>query len=154
MKFTFLYKIVTFVIRKCQAWLGIPTLGARAIVLNSKNQVLLVKHTYQPHWYLPGGGIKKGESAKIGMQRELKEEVGLVSADEPQLFGIYYNTYLGTHDYAIIYIVKNPSFIEANSPEIEQFDWFDYENLPQMISPGTLRRLNEYFKNSPPSDIW
>jgi hypothetical protein len=33
--------------RKCQSWLGIPTLGARAIIINQNNQVLLVKHINQ-----------------------------------------------------------------------------------------------------------
>lgn len=50
MKLTSLHKIANRFIRKCQSLLGICTLGSRAIVLNSENQILLVKHTYQPHW--------------------------------------------------------------------------------------------------------
>jgi len=64
MKLTFLHKMANRVLRKFQSILGICTLGSRAIVLNSQNQILLVKHTYQPHWYIPGGGVKKRESAK------------------------------------------------------------------------------------------
>lgn len=97
------YYVATRVIKKIQSWLGLNTLGARAIVLNKNGQVLLVKHTYQPHWYLPGGGVNKGESAKAAVIRELKEETGLiVSSEEPLLFGIYYHTYLGVNDYPII----------------------------------------------------
>lgn len=154
MKFTFLYQIANRVIRKYQSLLGICTLGSRAIVLNSKNQVLLVKHTYQPHWYIPGGGVKKRESAKKAVLRELKEEVGLTVIGEPELFGIYCHTYLGVSDYPIIYIVKNYSLTNVYSPEIEQIGWFDYTNLPNMTSPGTTRRLNEYFTSSQRSDTW
>jgi len=154
MKFTFLHQIANRVIHKYQSFLGICTLGSRAIILNSQNQILLVKHTYQPHWYLPGGGVKKRESAKKAVLRELKEEMGLTVIGEPELFGIYHHTYLGVSDYPIIYIVKNYSLTDAYSPEIEQMGWFDYANLPDMTSPGTKRRLNEYFTDSPRSDKW
>ena len=154
MKLTLLHKIANRIIRKCQSVLGVCTLGSRAIVLNTQNQILLVKHTYQPHWYIPGGGVKKGESAKAAVLRELKEEVGLSVIGEPELFGIYYHTYLGVSDYPIIYIVKNYSLTKVSSPEIEKMDWFDYANLPEMTSPGTMRRLNEYFTSCPRSDAW
>lgn len=149
------YYIATRIIKKIQSGLGLNTLGARAIVLDSDNRILLVKHTYQSHWYLPGGGVKKGESAKMAIIRELEEEVGLIINDEePCLFGIYYHTYLGVNDYPVIYIVKNYSTIPAHSREIEQMDWFDYANLPQTTSPGTQRRLNEYFSKALQSDAW
>jgi 8-oxo-dGTP pyrophosphatase MutT (NUDIX family) len=154
MKLPIFYRIANRIIRKCQSLLGMCTLGPRGIVLNSQNQVLLVKHTYQSHWYLLGGGVKKQESVKTALLRELKEEIGLTVAGEPELFGVYYHTYLGVSDYPIIYIVKNYSLTGTHSPEIEQIGWFNYENLPEMISPGTKRRLTEYFKNSPLSETW
>jgi ADP-ribose pyrophosphatase YjhB (NUDIX family) len=73
MKLTILHKIASRVIQKCQSILGMCTLDSRAIVLNAQNQILLVKHTYQSHWYIPGG-VKKQESAKAAILRELKEE--------------------------------------------------------------------------------
>jgi 8-oxo-dGTP pyrophosphatase MutT (NUDIX family) len=154
MNTTPLYQFATRVIRKCQSLLGISTLGARAIVLNENNQVLLVKHTYQPHWYIPGGGVKKGESIKAALLRELKEEVGLVTTDDPVLFGVYHHRYLGVNDYPIIYVVKTFTLSQALSPEIEQTGWFDYAALPDTTSPGTKRRLNEYFNHQQPSDTW
>lgn len=151
---TIFHKVATKIIRRWQSLLGIHTLGARAIVINPQNQVLLVKHTYQPHWYLPGGGVKRGESFRMAVLRELKEEVGLIAQEEPQLFGIYINTYLGVHDYPAIFVVKNYTLVKAYSPEIEKIDWFDYEKLPEMISPGTRRRLSEYFSNTTQIDNW
>src|SRR5579862_68606 len=105
MNLTLLHKIINRALRKFQSLLGISTLGARAIVLNSTNpnQILLVKHTYQSHWYIPGGGIKKNESPRLALLRELKEEVGISVIGEPELFGIYYHTILGVSDYPIIY---------------------------------------------------
>lgn len=148
------YKIATRIVRKYQSLLGIATLGARAIVLNQNQEILLVKHTYQPHWYLPGGGVKRGEAVKVAILRELQEEVGLLVRGEPQLWGIYHHRYLGVNDYPIIYIISNFSLESVYSSEIEQSGWFSYDNLPQMTSPGTRRRLDEYFTKSPIAECW
>ena len=150
----FFYKTATHCIRKVQALLGITTVGSRAIILNHENQVLLVKHTYQPHWYLPGGGAKKGESAKEALIRELKEEVGIIPTEEPQLFGIYFHIYMGVNDYPIVFIIKNFTSTQTYSFEIEQMAWYDYHHLPELVSPGTKRRLDEYFAQKVQSDRW
>lgn len=148
------HKLATRTIRKLQSLLGMVTLGPRAIILNKDNQILLVKHTYQEQWYLPGGGLQKGESVKAALLRELKEEVGLTANEEPRLFAIYFHTYLGVCDYPIIYVIKNPTLTPCHSPEIEQIGWFAYHDLPAMISPGTKRRLDEYFTQSLPAERW
>ena len=148
------HKLATQSIRKVQSLLGLVTLGARAIILNNDNQILLVKHTYQPHWHLPGGGIKKGESVKTAVLRELKEEVGLITNEEPQLFGIYFHKCFDVYDYPIIYVIKNFSITKVKSSEIEQTGWFSYDNLPAMINPGTKRRLDEYFTGVMKSEKW
>ena len=155
MNFTPFYQIATRMIRKCQSVIGMSTLGARAIIINNDNKVLLVKHTYQPHWYIPGGGVKKGESTKAAILRELKEEIGLSTSDEPTLFGIYHHVYLKVNDYPVVYVIKNFTLLEPTySPEIEDTGWFDYTALPDMTSPGTKRRLCEYFTNQTPSESW
>ncbi|KKQ98273.1 MAG: NUDIX hydrolase [Candidatus Woesebacteria bacterium GW2011_GWC1_43_10b] len=59
--------------------------GATGIFLNDRNEILLFKHTYRNtnSWSLPGGYVKAKEHPKEGLEREVKEESGLVvSADE------------------------------------------------------------------------
>ncbi|MEN9327985.1 MAG: hypothetical protein RI947_793 [Candidatus Parcubacteria bacterium] len=58
--------------------------GVTGIILNESKEVLLFKHTYRPHaWSLPGGYLKSGEHPREALEREIKEESGLVvSVDE------------------------------------------------------------------------
>ena len=38
------------------------TLGVRAVVLNDRGEVFLIRHTYTPGWQFPGGGVEVGET--------------------------------------------------------------------------------------------
>ena len=53
--------------------------GVTGIIFNNKGEILLFKHTYRAHsWSLPGGYLKAGEHPSEGLEREIKEESGLV----------------------------------------------------------------------------
>jgi len=58
--------------------------GVTGIIFNNQNEILLFKHTYRSHsWSLPGGYLKSGEHPREALEREIKEESGLVvSMDE------------------------------------------------------------------------
>lgn len=53
-------------------------IGVSGVVLNERNQILLLKHRYWPEgsWGLPGGYAKKGERLEDTLAREVKEETG------------------------------------------------------------------------------
>ena len=57
--------------------------GVTGVIFNEKNEILLFKHTYRQHqWSLPGGYMKAREHPAEAIEREIKEESGLVvSAD-------------------------------------------------------------------------
>lgn len=53
--------------------------GVTGIIFNEKREILLFKHTYRTHsWSLPGGYMKSGEHPRETLEREIKEESGLV----------------------------------------------------------------------------
>ena len=52
------------------------TVGVRVMLIRD-GQVLLIRHSYLRGWYLPGGGLKRGESMEAAARREAREESGL-----------------------------------------------------------------------------
>ncbi len=61
-------------------------IGVSGIIFNTKNEVLLFKHTYRKNpWSLPGGYLKAKEHPVEGLQREIKEESGLVVSVDTRL---------------------------------------------------------------------
>jgi 8-oxo-dGTP diphosphatase len=53
--------------------------GARAIIIDEQNRILLVSHHYPERdlWMPPGGGIEASETSSDAAIREVKEETGL-----------------------------------------------------------------------------
>ena len=75
------------------------TVGVK-ILLIKNNSVVLVMHSYQDDWYLPGGGIEKGETLEEAILREAKEEFNC-KIKSMKLFGVYTNFYEGKNDHVI-----------------------------------------------------
>ncbi len=148
------YKVLNKALRYWQKKLGASCVGVRAIVINSDNQILLVKHTYIGGWHFPGGGVDNGETTQAAVLRELQEEVGVTVNSEPELFGIYHHKIRGVDDYPVIYIVKDFKQVASHDPEIEKHEWFDVNNLPSDTTPATSRRVQEYKGKRKRSEHW
>ena len=124
-------------------WLTRPvTLGVRLIPVRA-GQVLLVKHTYQREWYLPGGGVKRGETLEAAVRREADEEVG-ATLGALRLFGVYTNFYEYKSDHVVVFVCEDFTLTGATDREIERFAFFALDDLPPGTSPGSRRRLREY----------
>ena len=83
------------------------TLGVRIAALDGQGRVMLVRHTYTPGWYLPGGGVEKHESALSAILRELAEEANVVATSPPALFGIYRNLRPPQRDHVLLYVARD-----------------------------------------------
>lgn len=104
-------------------------IGVTGIFFDNKDRILLVKHTYRGnnHWSLPGGYIKAKEHPKEGLEREIKEESGLiVSADER----LKIRTDRNTARLDIVYTGKYIGGVFTPSDEVKEIDFFAFEELP------------------------
>lgn len=120
------------------------TLGIRAMIFDeNKEKILLVKHTYIDGWFLPGGGVKKFEKPLDALKRELREELGF-SLESSELFGVYSNFAESKSDTIIVMICTGDMSVKSADKEIEEARFFELSKLPNDISGGTKRRIEEY----------
>lgn len=128
-------------------WVRRPlTLGVKAVLLDEENRVLLVRHTYQPGWHLPGGGVKKKETLADAAVREVREETGhLVCDTAPQMFGVYSNFAESKSDHVAVFVFRSWEVIPdaPRSPEIMEYQFFSAQALPNGTTAATHRRLQE-----------
>lgn len=134
------------------------TIGVRAVLLDQDDRVALVRHTYTDHWYLPGGGVKKGEGVKAALLRELEEEVAVTRLTIERILGVYDSRHEGKDDHIVIFVARTASEADilrcADRMEIEKADWFSLDQLPGSMSAGTARRIAEYRQGVTGSGAW
>ncbi|MDP1028418.1 NUDIX domain-containing protein [Sphingomonas sp. KR1UV-12] len=134
------------------------TIGVRAVLLDQDDRVALVRHTYTDAWYLPGGGVKKGESVEAALFRELREEVAVADAAIERVLGIYHSRAEGKDDHVVIYVCRTRSrgddLARADLMEIAQAGWFPLDTLPASLSAATGRRVAEYRRGATGSGAW
>ena len=110
--------------------------GVTGIILNEQKEILLFKHTYRSHaWSLPGGYLKAGEHPREGLEREIKEESGLVvSVDENLKIRTDRDT--ARLDICYIGILIGGDFVATK--EVSEYGFFAMDKLP-------LLRQNQVF---------
>ncbi|MGK9053828.1 NUDIX domain-containing protein [Neorhizobium petrolearium] len=131
------------------------TLGVRAACFDTEGRIFLVRHTYIPGWYMPGGGMEPLETALDALRKELREEGNLEIRGEPELFHVYYNRNASKRDHVLFYRVT----VEQTAPrapdrEIAESGFFPLDALPKDTTSATRRRLKELGGEAERSDYW
>jgi 8-oxo-dGTP pyrophosphatase MutT (NUDIX family) len=132
------------------------TLGARGMVIDGRNRVFLVKHSYVDGWHMPGGGVETGETILTALTRELAEEGNIKLSGQPQLFAVYFNGRISRRDHVALYVVRD--FLQESPPqpnrEIIEHGFFAIDALPEDTSRATRARIDEVFKGVAVSELW
>jgi len=132
------------------------TLGVRGAVFDSDGRVFLVRHSYVPGWYFPGGGVEAGETIVDALGRELMEEGGIQLDQPADLFGIYLNRTVSVRDHVAFYVCR--SWTQAGplvrNLEIVDSGFYPLDELPPDTTAGTRRRLAEITEGVARSGEW
>lgn len=126
--------------------------GVTGIIFNEEGEILFLKHTYRQHpWSLPGGYLKATEHPKEGLEREIKEETGLVvSADTRHKI----RTDRDTARLDIVYIGSYIGGTFRPSAEVTEAKFFSFDTLPdiskdQLLLIGKVLQKRQQNQNTP-----
>ena len=128
--------------------------GCGAIVINDKNEILLVKRSLESRteegtWSRPGGEVDLGEYIEDAVIREVKEETNvLIEILKP--LEVTQIMSEGKHWIAHGYLAKYVSG-ETKNMEPDKHDevkWFSLKNLPENLNEYTRNSLNIYLNES------
>lgn len=112
------------------------------------DKVWLVRHTYVHGWFMPGGGLKRGETLEQAARREAFEETG-AQLGKVTLMGAYTSFVDWKTDHGIVFICRDFSFIGKPDGEIAELRAFPIHELPEDLYPSHRLRFEEYQKGIP-----
>ncbi len=121
------------------------TVTVGAVVVDSRNRVLLLQHRFRPGsgWGIPGGFINPREQPEEAVRRELREEIGLEIEDVSIAF---VRTLPKYRQVEIIFRCVPRGIPLPQSSEINSAEWFAPDSLPDGLSDdqrGLIRRAME-----------
>lgn len=114
-------------------WVWPQSHRSRCLVV-SDDSILLVKNWLGTgRWTLPGGGVKPHETTRLGMVRELKEELD-IDSDRYDLvsMGLRYQRHEGLKCKISLFVlyVDRPLQLAHRRYELADCQWFDIKSLP------------------------
>ena len=132
---------------------SLPTkrMGAGALFVNEKNQILLVHPTYKPRWEIPGGITEVDESPRVCTQREVLEEIGL-QREIGRLLVVDYQSRVGVKTESLMFVFdggvlseEDIASIQLQEVELDGFEFFSLDALPDAMSDTLRKRVQRAF---------
>ena len=120
-----------------------PTaMGVAGAVYDDQGRILLVRHSYNPGWRLPGGGVDRGEPPQDAILRELAEEVGLTGG-VAEFFGLYVRKAGWVTAVIALYRIQGAQVNFRPNLEIKEICYADPRTPPEGCTPAARKRLKE-----------
>lgn len=128
--------------------------GCGAIIINDKNEVLLLKRSMNSRtdpglWSRPGGQVEFDESVEDAVEREVKEEAGIIVKAVRRLD--YTETISDdktTHWVALGYLAEHVSGepVNVEPDKHDEIKWFPLDDLPDSLADYTKNSIEFYLK--------
>ena len=124
--------------------------GVKALIKNEAGQILLIREAAydeginEGKWDVPGGRIKPEEPIFVGLEREVREEVG-ITIEPRELLGVFETFPVikgeSCHIVRVYFAAKALSTDIVLSEEHDEYEWVNPKNLGQKELVNNLVEL-------------
>jgi len=121
---------------------GAHVLGVKMLLVR-EGEVMLVRQTYRPGWFLPGGGMKRGETILQAGSREAFEEVG-AQVQEAEFVGLYTKRQGRATNHLAVLASRSFVLEPRDDWEVAEACFFPLDDLPRGLAPGDRRCIERY----------
>jgi 8-oxo-dGTP pyrophosphatase MutT (NUDIX family) len=127
------------------------TVGVRVLMVRD-GHVLLVHHSYQDAWFMPGGAVRRGETLEQAARREAFEETR-ATLHTLVFIGTFTSFDEGKTDHISLFLCDqytrpDPSLTGASDHsddyEIDQVQAFPFDLLPDKLAYGHGTRIAHF----------
>jgi 8-oxo-dGTP diphosphatase len=133
-----------------------PLPGVGALIIR-RNSILLIQRARNPlkgYWSLPGGLIEAGERIETALQREVREETGLIVRPK-KVFEIFERIILDKEGRAEYHYILHDYLCTVVGGELKAGDdagrvaWVQHAKLENLqLTEGTLEVIERAFKHA------
>jgi len=138
------------------------TYNVRAFVLDADDNILMVKHSANTVWVLPGGHVEEGETLSTALRRELLEEFGLnidiygaknETKDRsvimhPMPVSIHETLYehhrtgesVQKLEFWYFVSARNAEDLHMDPDEIHEYQWMDIDSILKLKAPSACHK--------------
>jgi 8-oxo-dGTP diphosphatase len=123
-----------------------PVIGIAALARTPDGHIVLIRRADSGQWAMPGGTLEWGETLRVALDRELREEIGTRLVSMGELLGVYSQPDRDPRFHAVTLIVEAtvapPTHPPDNPLEILEVRAFAEADLPTVLSHGMTDMLN------------
>jgi 8-oxo-dGTP diphosphatase len=123
-----------------------PVVGIAAVARTPDGRYVLIRRGDSGQWAIPGGTLEWGETLRVAIERELREETGTRLISLGDILGVYSNPDRDPRFHAVTFLVEAtvapPSQPPDNPLEILEVRAFAEAELPRVLSHGMTEMLS------------
>lgn len=123
------------------------SVSVAGIVINDRDEVLVIKRRDNGHWEMPGGILELNETFEEGVIREIREETGMTVTID-RLTGVYKNMTQGI--VALVFRCIPGEESPRPTKESAEVQWVSCDQVRDSMNPAFAIRVHDAF-DSPAS---
>ena len=133
-----------YIARRIQLAIMRPVLFGVRVMLVQDGRVIIIRHTYRKGWFLPGGGIKGGETVEEAARREVR------------LIGIFTSYEEGFSGHNILFACDDFRIVGQPDHEIAETRAVGLDEYPDGLFRGHRQKIEAYLKKEkiPSAGLW